>query len=155
MESLHSGSVKIKKFANDFKEFAFKGNLIDMAVGIVIGGAFGTVVKSLVEDIFMPVIGFYTGGVDFSDKALPLGTVADGKTLKAAVESGEVVLVKWGSFATAFISFLIVAFVLFLVVNKFMAALKKKTAEPAAPPAPSEDVVLLTEIRDLLKNQKS
>jgi len=145
----------IKKFINDFKEFAFKGNLIDMAVGIIIGGAFGTVVKSLVEDIFMPVIGFYTGGVDFSDKTLPLGEVPEGGTLKAAIEAGDVVLVKWGSFATSFISFLIVAFVLFLIINKFMAALKKKDTAPAAPAPPAEDIVLLTEIRDLLKNQKS
>lgn len=148
----------IKKIVSDFKEFAFKGNLIDMAVGIIIGGAFGTLVKSLVDDIFMPVIGWLTGGVDFSDKVLVLGDVPEGKTAKAAAEAGEVVLLTYGNFVTSFISFLILAFVLFLVINKFMTALKNKLEKPAeapAPAAPSEDILLLTEIRDLLKNQKS
>jgi large conductance mechanosensitive channel len=147
----------IKKFVSDFKEFAFKGNLIDMAVGIVIGGAFGTLVKSLVDDIFMPFVGFITGGVNFSDKVLVLGELPAGKTAKAAAEAGEVVLVTYGNFVTSFISFLILAFVLFLVINKFMTALKNKLEKPVeeAAAALSPDVVLLTEIRDLLKNQKS
>lgn len=148
----------IKKIVSDFKEFAFKGNLIDMAVGIIIGGAFGTLVKSLVDDIFMPVIGWLTGGVDFSDKVLVLGDVPEGKTAKAAAEAGEVVLLTYGNFVTSFISFLILAFVLFLVINKFMTALKNKLEKPAeaeAPAAPAEDIALLTEIRDLLKSQKS
>jgi len=142
----------IKGIVKDFKEFAFKGNLVDMAVGIIIGGAFGTVVKSLVDDVFMPVIGYLTGGVDFSDKVLVLGTVPEGSTAKAAVEAGEVVLLTYGNFVTSFISFLILAFVLFLVIKKFMTALKKE--EPAAVAGPAEDILLLTEIRDLLKQQK-
>lgn len=137
----------------EFKEFAFKGNLVDMAVGIIIGGAFGTVVKSLVDDIFMPIIGFFTGGVDFSDKFIPLGTIPEGKTAKAAAEAGDVVLLTYGNFVTAFISFLILAFVLFLVIKKFMGALKKEEEKPEEDPKPSEEVVLLTEIRDALKNQ--
>jgi len=142
----------IKGIVKDFKEFAFKGNLVDMAVGIIIGGAFGTVVKSLVDDVFMPVVGYLTGGDDFSDKVLVLGTVPEGSTEKAAVEAGEVVLLTYGNFVTSFISFLILAFVLFLVIKKFMTALKKE--EPAAVAGPAEDILLLTEIRDLLKQQK-
>lgn len=144
-----------KNFINDFKEFAFKGNLIDMAVGIIIGGAFGTLVKSLVDDIFMPLIGSVTGGVDFSDKVIPLGKIPEGKTAKAAAEAGEVVLLTYGNFITSFISFLILALVLFVVIKKFMEALKKKDDTPAEPAAPAADIVLLTEIRDLLKNQNS
>lgn len=144
----------IKGIVKDFKEFAFKGNLVDMAVGIIIGGAFGTVVKSLVDDIFMPVIGYLTGGVDFSDKALVLGTVPDGSTVKAAAEAGDVVLLTYGNFITAFISFLILAFVLFLVIKKFMEALRKDDEAPA-PEAPAAEIVLLTEIRDLLKQSES
>lgn len=140
----------------EFKEFAFKGNLVDMAVGIIIGGAFGTVVKSLVDDIFMPIIGALTGGVDFSDKHLVIkGEVPDGKTAKAAAEAGDVVLLTYGNFITAFISFLILAFVLFLVIKKFMGALKKAEEEPKEDPAPSEEVVLLTEIRDLLSKNSA
>lgn len=144
----------IKGIVKDFKDFAFKGNLVDMAVGIIIGGAFGTVVKSLVDDVFMPVIGYITGGVDFSDKVLVLGTVPEGSTVKAAAEAGEVVLLTYGNFITSFISFLILAFVLFLVIKKFMAALRKEEQSPT-PAAPPADIALLTEIRDLLKEQKS
>lgn len=144
----------IKGIVKDFKDFAFKGNLVDMAVGIIIGGAFGTVVKSLVDDVFMPVIGYITGGVDFSDKVLVLGTVPEGSTAKAAAEAGQVVLLTYGNFITSFISFLILAFVLFLVIKKFMAALRKEEQSPA-PEAPPADIALLKEIRDLLKEQKS
>lgn len=145
----------IKGLFKDFKEFAFKGNLIDMAVGIIIGGAFGTVVKSLVDDIFMPVIGRITGGVNFSDHYIVLkGEVPAGMALENAKKIDGANLLTYGSFITSFISFLILAFVLFLVINKFMAALKKQEAAPAEASAPSEDVVLLTEIRDLLKDRK-
>ena len=130
----------------EFKEFAFKGNLVDMAVGIIIGGAFGTVVKSLVGDVFMPVIGLLTGGVNFSD-------VAAGTPLAKAMEMEGVNLLPWGNFVTALISFVILAFVLFLVINKFMGALKKEEEAPAEDPKPSEEVVLLSEIRDLLSKQ--
>lgn len=146
----------IKDLLKDFKDFAFKGNLIDMAVGIIIGGAFGTVVKSLVDDIFMPILGRVTGGLNFSDKYIVLaGEVAPGTSLETAKTVNGVNLLTYGNFITAFISFIILAFVLFLVIKKFMAALKKDAETPAAPPAPTPDVVLLTEIRDLLKSQKS
>ena len=137
----------------EFKEFAFKGNLVDMAVGIIIGGAFGTVVKSLVDDIFMPVIGRITGGVNFSNHYLVLkGEVPEGMALANASKIDGVNLLTYGNFITSFVSFLILAFVLFLVIQKFMAALKKSDA-PAAPAAPAADILLLTEIRDLLKKQ--
>lgn len=145
----------IKSLFKDFKDFAFKGNLIDMAVGIIIGGAFGTVVKSMVDDLFMPILGRITGGLNFSDKYIVLaGEVAPGTALEKAKTIDGVNLLTYGNFITAFISFLILAFVLFILINKFMAALKKEQA-PATPAAPPEDVVLLTEIRDLLKSQKS
>ncbi|HQZ28578.1 MAG: large conductance mechanosensitive channel protein MscL [Verrucomicrobiales bacterium] len=139
----------------EFKEFAFKGNLVDMAVGIIIGGAFGTVVTSLVKDIFMPIIGRITGGIDFSNRYIVLaGDVAEGATLETASKVPGVNLLTYGSFITAFISFLILAFVLFLVINKFMGALKKEEAVPVKESKLSDEVVLLTEIRDLLGKQK-
>ncbi|MDP4793117.1 MAG: large conductance mechanosensitive channel protein MscL [Verrucomicrobiales bacterium] len=144
----------IKEIVRDFKDFAFKGNLVDMAVGIIIGGAFGTVVKSMVDDIFMPVIGYITGGVNFSDHYFVLkGTVPEGMALENARKIDGANLLTYGSFITSFISFVILAFVLFLVIKKFMAALKSES--PAAAAGPAEDILLLTEIRDLLKTQKS
>lgn len=124
----------------EFKEFALKGNMVDMAVGIILGGAFGTIVKSLVNDIIMPPIGLLIGGVDFSNIAF---------TLRAATVDSEAVTINIGLFINAAIAFMIVAWVLFLVV-KGMNTLKKKE-EAAAPPAPPADVALLSEIRDLLK----
>ena len=144
----------IKEIVRDFKDFAFKGNLVDMAVGIIIGGAFGTVVKSMVDDIFMPVIGYITGGVNFSYHYFVLkGTVPEGMALENARKIDGANLLTYGSFITSFISFVILAFVLFLVIKKFMAALKRES--PAAAAGPAEDILLLTEIRDLLKTQKS
>jgi large conductance mechanosensitive channel len=141
---------------NEFKAFAFKGNLVDMAVGIIIGGAFGTVVTSLVNDVFMPIVGKITGGIDFSNRYIVLaGDVPQGATLETASKVEGVNLLTYGSFITAFISFLILAFVLFLVINKFMAALKKAEEAPAEAPKLSDEVVLLTEIRDLLNKQKA
>jgi len=138
----------------EFKEFAFKGNLVDMAVGIIIGGAFGTVVKSLVDDVFMPLVGLFTGGIDFSDRFTVLNIpekdgvpVALGNTADSAREAGATVMA-WGNFVTSLLSFIIVAFVLFLIIKKFLAALDKKEAEPE--PAPPKQEVLLEEIRDLL-----
>jgi large conductance mechanosensitive channel len=137
----------------DFKEFAFKGNLIDMAVGIIIGGAFGTVVKSLVDNVFMPVLGKITGGVNFSDLYLNLNFPEEKVPYADALKAGEPVI-GYGQFITDFIAFLILAFAVFLVVKKFLGALKKEEAKPAAPPAPSAEEKLLTEIRDLLKTQR-
>lgn len=145
----------LKGIFKDFKDFAFKGNLVDMAVGIIIGGAFGTVVKSLVDDIFMPVIGRLTGGVSFSHKYLVLkGDVPQGTPLETALTTPGVNLLTYGNFITSFISFLILAFVLFLVIQKFMTALKKSDT-PAPDPGPSEEILLLSEIRDLLKSKNS
>ena len=144
----------------EFKKFAFKGNLMDMAVGIIIGGAFGTVVKSLVDDIFMPVIGRITGGIDFSDRFSVLKLkdgVAEGttyNTVDAAKDAGATVM-HWGNFLTSAISFVIVALVLFILIKKFIAAFEKEEEAPKEEPKTSEDVALLTEIRDLLKEQKS
>ena len=133
---------------NEFKEFAMKGNMLDMAVGIVLGAAFGTIVKSLVGDIFMPIIGHFMGGVDFSNIFITLG---DGKfdTLKAAQDAGAAT-VNIGLFINSVIAFLIVAWILFMVV-KGMNAARKEEEEAAEDEKPSEDIVLLTEIRDLLK----
>ena len=144
----------------EFKKFAFKGNLMDMAVGIIIGGAFGTVVKSLVGDVVMPVIGLITGGVNFNDKfwtmRLPKGaadeTIYD--TIEEATKAGATVM-PYGNFLTAAVSFIIVAFVLFIIIKKFIAAFDKEEEKPAEEPKVSDDVALLTEIRDLLKEQKN
>ncbi|WP_375202017.1 large-conductance mechanosensitive channel protein MscL [Hyphococcus sp.] len=126
----------------EFQEFAVKGNVVDMAVGIIIGGAFGTIVKSLVDDVIMPPIGLLLGGVDFSNIVVPL---------KAATADTEAVTMNIGSFINNIISFLIVAWAVFLLV-KGMNSLKKKAEEqPAAAPEPPKEQVLLTEIRDLLK----
>ncbi|MEL7536340.1 MAG: large conductance mechanosensitive channel protein MscL [Pseudomonadota bacterium] len=133
----------------EFKEFAMRGNVVDMAVGIVIGGAFGKIVSSFVGDLLMPIIGVITGGVDFSDKFLNLGS-GDYATLAAAEEAGAAVI-KYGTFANVVIDFVIVAFAIFMVI-KGMNSLKRKEEEaPAEPPAPPQEQVLLEEIRDLLK----
>ena len=126
----------------EFKDFAMKGNVVDMAVGIIIGGAFGKIISSFVADVLMPPIGMLLGGMDFSKMAI---------TLKPGSEGVEPVLLKYGVFINTTIDFLIIAFAIFMVV-KGMNSLKKKQEEaPAAPPEPPADVKLLTEIRDLLK----
>ena len=144
----------------EFKEFAFKGNLVDMAVGIIIGGAFGTVVKSLVDDVVMPIVGLFTGGIDFSDKFAILkhaegNEEATYNTIEAAKEAGNTVMA-YGNFVSSLISFIIVALVLYIIIKKFVAALESKISGPEeeeeeAPAEPSEDIQLLTEIRDLMK----
>lgn len=123
----------------EFQDFAVKGNVLDMAVGIIIGGAFGTIVKSLVDDVIMPPIGLLLGGVDFSNFAL---------TLKAAEGDTAAVAIKYGAFINNVISFLVVAWAVFMLV-KAMNNFKKKQ-EAAPPPAPPAQEVLLREIRDLL-----
>ena len=133
----------------EFKEFAMRGNVVDMAVGIVIGGAFGTIVKSLVDDVLMPPIGLLLGGVDFADFFLTLkGQSA--ATLEAAKEAGAVTL-NWGLFINSVISFVIVAFALFLLIKGMNNLRRKEEEAPAEPPAPPRSEVLLEEIRDLLK----
>jgi large conductance mechanosensitive channel len=137
----------------EFREFALKGNVVDMAVGIVIGGAFGTIVSSLVNDVLMPPIGLALGGVDFANIFFTLreGAKAAGPyaSLAAAKEAGAVT-VNLGLFINSVISFLIVALALFTVIKGMNAARRQQEAAPAAPPEPPADVKLLTEIRDLL-----
>jgi large conductance mechanosensitive channel len=139
-------------FVSEFKAFALKGNVVDMAVGVIIGGAFGAIVGSMVSDVLMPVVGLATGGVSFSDKFLAL----DGKSypsLAAAKAAGASVM-QYGVFIDKVINFLIVAFCLFLVIKAMNAAKKKEAAAPApAPAAPPRQEVLLEEIRDLLKKR--
>ena len=132
----------------EFKEFAVKGNVMDMAIGVVIGGAFGKIITSLVSDIIMPLIGAVTGGLSFTEwKWVIREAVMDGE----AVVKPELALT-WGNFVQVVFDFIIIAFCIFMVV-KGMNKLKKKEEEqaPAAPAEPSEDIKLLTEIRDLLK----
>ena len=129
----------------EFKEFAVKGNVVDMAVGIIIGGAFGKIVSSFVADVIMPPIGVLLGGVDFTSLAI---------TLKEAAGDVPAVVLSYGNFIQTMVDFTIIAFAIFMAI-KFMNSLKKQEEEaPAAPPAPSKEEVLLTEIRDLLKQQK-
>ena len=137
----------------EFKEFAMKGNMLDMAVGIILGAAFGTIVKSLVSDIFMPIIGYISGGIDFSNVFITLG---DGEfsTLKAAQDAGAATI-NIGLFVNAVISFLIVAWILFIVVKAMNAARKQLEEEKEkASETPAEDILLLSEIRDILRKKK-
>lgn len=134
---------------SEFKEFAVKGNAVDMAVGIIIGGAFGKIVSSLVNDVIMPPIGQILGGVDFASLFYTLGGVSY-ETLAAAEEAGAAV-VKYGSFIQTVFDFLIIAFVIFMMVRAMNNLRKKEEEAPAAPPEPSDEVKLLTEIRDSLK----
>ncbi len=128
---------------SEFKDFAMKGNVVDMAVGIVIGGAFGKIVSSFVADVLMPPIGILLGGVDFSDLAV---------TLQAAAEGAEAVTIRYGVFIQTVVDFVIIAFAIFMVVKAMNSMKKKEEAAPAAPPAPSKEEVLLTEIRDALRS---
>jgi large conductance mechanosensitive channel len=136
----------------DFKEFAMKGNVVDLAVAVIIGAAFGKIVESLVNDIIMPVIGAITGGLDFSNYFTPLSAKVTETALEAAKKQGAVLA--WGNFATIVVNFLIIAFVLFLVVRAISNLKKKAEAAPAAapvePPAPPRTEVLLEQIRDML-----
>ena len=137
----------------EFKEFAMRGNVLDMAVGIIIGGAFGTIIQSLVKDVLMPPIGLLLGGIDFSNIFLTLkaGTPAGPYASLEAARAAGAVSINVGLFINAVISFLIVAWAVFMLVKAFNAAKKKEAAAPAAPPEPPRQEVLLAEIRDLLK----
>ena len=129
---------------SEFKEFAMRGNVVDMAVGIIIGAAFGKIVSSFVADVVMPPIGVLIGGVDFTNLAV---------TIQEATAEAEAVTIKYGAFLQTVFDFLIIAFAIFMAI-KVMNSLKKKEEEaPPAPPEPSAEEKLLTEIRDLLKNQ--
>jgi large conductance mechanosensitive channel len=133
----------------EFREFAMKGNVVDLAVAVIIGAAFGAIVTSLVGDIIMPIIGAITGGLDFSNYYIPLSAKVTASNLADAKKQGAVLA--YGSFLTLTINFLIVAFVLFIVIRLMSQFKRKEAAAPAEPPKPSAEVVLLTEIRDLLK----
>ncbi len=139
----------------EFREFAVKGNVLDMAVGIIIGGAFGTIVKSLVNDVVMPPIGMLLGGVDFSDffAVLKQGATAGPYATLAAAQEAGAVTINWGLFINSVISFLIVAWAVFMLVKSFNSLKRKQETAPAAPPAPPRQEVLLEEIRDLLKSR--
>ena len=130
------------KIVNEFKAFAMRGNVVDMAVGIIIGVAFGKIVSSFVSDVIMPPIGLLVGGIDFSNLSI---------TLKAATESAPAILLQYGIFINSIIDFVIIAWTIFMVIKAMNSLKKKEDAKPAAPQKPSDDIVLLTEIRDLLK----
>ncbi len=129
---------------SEFKEFAVKGNVVDMAVGIIVGAAFGKIVSSFVKDIIMPPIGVLVGGVDFSDLAV---------TLQEATDKAPAVVMKYGVFIQNIVDFIIVAMAIFLAVKVINSLKKKEEEAPKEPPKPSNEEVLLTEIRDLLKNK--
>jgi len=134
----------------EFKKFAMRGNVVDLAVGVIIGVAFGAIVSSMVGDLIMPIIGAVTGGLDFSNYYLPLSSaVKTGLPLADAKKAGAVLA--YGNFITATLNFLIIAFVLFLVIQGMNRLKKKEEQQPAVPPAPTTTEKLLLEIRDLLK----
>ncbi len=141
-------------FIKEFKEFATRGNVMDMAVGVIIGGAFGKIVTSLVNDVLMPVIGKATGGIDFTNLYVNLTNDETYATLHAAQEAGVSTL-SYGQFIQNIIDFLIIAFCIFLMIKAINKLTKKKEEAPAPAPAPepSAEEKLLTEIRDLLKNK--
>ena len=136
-------------FLKDFKDFAMKGNVLDMAVGVVIGGAFGKIVSSLVSDIIMPLVGLLGGGTDFNSLKW---VIKD-----AVVQNGEVIkeaaTLNYGTFIQNIVDFLIIAFSIFCVLRAMIKMKKEKEEAPAPPPAPSAEETLLTDIRDLLKNK--
>jgi large conductance mechanosensitive channel len=128
----------------EFKEFAMKGNVVDMAVGVIIGGAFGKIIASFVEDVVMPPIGMILGGVDFKSLAL---------VLKAAEGKSAAVMLNYGKFIQTVVDFAIVAFVIFMAIKAMNTLKKQEAAAPAAPAAPSAQEVLLTEIRDAIRGK--
>lgn len=137
--SKNLGDSKLGKGLGDFKKFISRGNVVDMAVGVIIGAAFGKIVTSLVNDMLMPVVGIFLGGVDFSTLSFTIGEAQ----------------VKYGAFIQTIIDFIIIAFTIFIVVKLFERLKRKEETQEivaeSAPPAPSDEVVLLSEIRDLLK----
>ena len=138
-----------KYMLKEFKEFAMRGSVVDLAVGVIIGAAFGAIVKSLVDDVIMPPIGLLLGGIDFSNFFITLsGQAYD--TLAQAQEAGAVTI-NYGVFFNAVIQFLIVAFVIFMVIKQMNKLKRQEEEAPAEPPAPPKEEVLLEEIRDILK----
>jgi large conductance mechanosensitive channel len=135
----------IMGFIKEFKEFAMKGNVVDMAVGIIIGGAFGKIITSVVNDIIMPPIGMLLGGVDFKDLVI---------TLKAATADVAAVQIRYGMFINTVIDFIIIALSIFVAIKAMNSMKKKEEVKPVEPAAPPKQEVLLTEIRDLLSKKK-
>jgi large conductance mechanosensitive channel len=131
-------------FVKEFREFAIKGNVVDMAVGIIIGAAFGKIVTSFVSDVITPPLGYLIGGVDFTNLKI---------TMPALLEGGDPVTINYGAFLQTAFDFIIVAFAVFLVIKMINRLKRKEEAAPSAPPPPTREEVLLTEIRDLLKRQ--
>ncbi|MBT9608459.1 large conductance mechanosensitive channel [Aquabacterium commune] len=136
-------------FFSEFKEFAVKGNVVDLAVGVIIGGAFGKIVDSVVNDLIMPLVGKVVGGLDFSNYYVALAGQAAGLTLADAKKQGAVFA--YGSFITVALNFAILAFIIFLMIKQINRLKREEPAAPAAPAVTPEDVVLLREIRDSLK----
>lgn len=134
------------KLISEFKAFAMRGNVVDMAVGIILGAAFGKIVSSFVNDIIMPPIGLLVGGVDFTDLSV---------VLKEAIGETPAVTINYGVFIQMVIDFLIVAFAIFMAIKAMNSMKRKQEAAPAPPPAPTKEEILLTEIRDLLKNRNT
>lgn len=135
---------------SEFKEFAMRGNVVDLAVGVVIGAAFGKIVSSLVDDMVMPLVGTLMGGVNFADLAVliaPARLGPDGKEIAAAV------LLKYGAFLQSVLDFALVAFAVFLMIKMINRLQRRRAQAPVAPPAPSEEIVLLTQIRDALQTR--
>ncbi len=146
MPSFNAINLDMSKFIKEFKEFAVKGNAVDMAVGVIIGAAFGKIVSSIVSDIIMPPIGWLIGGMDFTDLKVKLPVNPINPEVSATIN--------YGVFVQTVIEFVIIAFCVFLLVKGInIMARKKKDETPAAPPAPSKEELLLTEIRDILKNK--
>ena len=137
---------------NEFKNFIMRGNVMDLAVGVIIGGAFGAITTSLVNDVLMPIIGAIFGGLDFSNFFAPLASGIDATTLEAAREQGAVLA--YGSFITATINFVIIGFIVFLMVKAVNSLMTKQEKKAAPPPGPTPDQKLLMEIRDALVDKK-
>ena len=141
-------------FVKEFKEFAIKGSVMDLAVGVIIGGAFGKIIDSVVKDLIMPLISAVIGSVDFSNLYVVLkGKVGDGVALEKAREVPDTIIFAYGNFITVGINFLLLAMAVFLLVKAINALKRKEEAKPVAPAAPSREEVLLTEIRDALKSK--
>lgn len=132
----------------EFKKFALKGNVVDLAVAVIIGAAFGKIVESVVGDIFMPIVGAITGGLDFSNYFTALSSAVNAPSLVEAKKQGAVLA--WGNFLTIVINFAIIAFILFMAVKAINRLRRKEAEKPAEPEAPTAEVKLLTEIRDAL-----
>ena len=141
--------------AQEFREFAVKGNVIDLAVGVIIGGAFGKIVDSVVSDLILPVVGLVFGKLDFSNLFIVLGNVPAGTAMTLdALKKAGVPVFAYGNFITVLINFLILAFIIFMMIKQINRLKRETPAAPAAPAAPPEDIALLREIRDSLKNRQ-